>query len=254
VTDLSNMPLGGIRVIDFTQVMMGPVATQMLADYGADVIKIEKPGTGDLSRTSFPNDPAGLLGPVYCSLNRNKRSVVLDMRKQEDKALVLQLLQTLQRVRAVECCNPLAVLLLRNIAAVGEDPGDAIAPVLAAEVEAGEALDVERVLGVDRCNVLVELGQRGGRGGDAGLGPDILAVEHVARSEVVRQRVVLPVDLAGRHEGRQQLGAAERLVLAGDVEERADVGERGRLRVAHFRDVRRVVLVRQRRRELGHNV
>jgi formyl-CoA transferase len=93
-TTTKNLPLSGIRVLDFTQVMMGPVATQMLADYGADVIKIERPGTGDLSRTSFPNDPAGLLGPVYCSLNRNKRSVVLDMRKPEDKALVLQLLQT----------------------------------------------------------------------------------------------------------------------------------------------------------------
>ncbi|WP_342363473.1 CoA transferase [Terrarubrum flagellatum] len=74
--------------------MMGPVATQMLADYGADVIKIEKPGTGDLSRTSFPNDPAGLVGPVFCSLNRNKRSVVLDLRKDEDKKLVLKLAET----------------------------------------------------------------------------------------------------------------------------------------------------------------
>jgi crotonobetainyl-CoA:carnitine CoA-transferase CaiB-like acyl-CoA transferase len=94
VTDLSNMPLGGIRVIDFTQVMMGPVATQMLADYGADVIKIEKPGTGDLSRTSFPNDPAGLLGPVYCSLNRNKRSIVLDTRSPQGKSVVLKLIET----------------------------------------------------------------------------------------------------------------------------------------------------------------
>ena len=93
-TTTKNLPLSGIRVLDFTQVMMGPVATQMLADYGADVIKIERPGTGDLSRTSFPNDPAGLLGPVYCSLNRNKRSVVLDLRKQEDRDLVLQLVQT----------------------------------------------------------------------------------------------------------------------------------------------------------------
>ncbi|MBV8183098.1 MAG: CoA transferase [Hyphomicrobiales bacterium] len=74
--------------------MMGPVATQVLADYGADVIKIERPGSGDLSRTSFPNDPAGLTGPVYCSLNRNKRSVVLDMRKAEDKATALRLLET----------------------------------------------------------------------------------------------------------------------------------------------------------------
>ncbi|QCI69357.1 CoA transferase [Phreatobacter stygius] len=71
--------------------MMGPVATQMLADYGADVIKIEKPGTGDLSRTAFPNDPAGLTGPVFCSLNRNKRSIVLDLRKPEDRDFVIAL-------------------------------------------------------------------------------------------------------------------------------------------------------------------
>lgn len=88
------LPLAGIRVIDFTQVMMGPVCTQMLGDYGADVIKIEKPGTGDLSRTSFPNDPAGLLGPVFCSLNRNKRSIVLDTRAPEGKAAVLKLVET----------------------------------------------------------------------------------------------------------------------------------------------------------------
>ena len=94
MTNADLLPLAGIRIIDFTQVMMGPVATQVLADYGADVIKIERPGTGDLSRTSFPNDPAGLVGPVYCSLNRNKRSVVLDMRKPEDKAAVMRLLET----------------------------------------------------------------------------------------------------------------------------------------------------------------
>ncbi|WP_414643804.1 CoA transferase, partial [Bradyrhizobium sp.] len=94
MTDSNTLPLAGVRVIDFTQVMMGPVATQMLADYGADVIKIEKPGTGDLSRTSFPDDPAGLLGPVYCSLNRNKRSIVLDTRSAEGRAVVLRLIET----------------------------------------------------------------------------------------------------------------------------------------------------------------
>ena len=86
----SPLPLSGVRIIDFTQVYMGPCCTQMLADYGADVIKIERPRTGDLSRTSLP-DKAGLLGPVFCSLNRNKRSLVLDLRKDDERAVVLEL-------------------------------------------------------------------------------------------------------------------------------------------------------------------
>lgn len=92
MTDMP-LPLDGVTVVDFTQVMMGPCATQMLADYGADVIKIERPGTGDLSRTAFPNDPAGLLGPVFCSLNRNKRSVVLDTRQADSRNAVLRLIE-----------------------------------------------------------------------------------------------------------------------------------------------------------------
>jgi formyl-CoA transferase len=87
-----SLPLDGVTVVDFTQVYMGPCATQMLADYGADVIKIERPGAGDLSRTSFPGDPAGLLGPVFCALNRNKRSVALDLRKPEMRDAVARLI------------------------------------------------------------------------------------------------------------------------------------------------------------------
>jgi formyl-CoA transferase len=74
------LPLDGVKVIDFTQIMLGPVCTQMLGDYGADVIKIERPGTGDLSRTSIGADPDGLNNPVFSSLNRNKRSIVLDLK------------------------------------------------------------------------------------------------------------------------------------------------------------------------------
>ena len=95
MTSPNELPLAGIRVIDFTQVMMGPVATQVLGDYGADVIKIERPPTGDLSRTSIPDDPAGLVGPVYCSLNRNKRSVVFDLRKTDDRAALMNLILSL---------------------------------------------------------------------------------------------------------------------------------------------------------------
>lgn len=85
-------PLAGIKIIDFTQVMMGPCATQMLADYGADVIKIERPGAGDLSRASLP-DPDGLDNPVFRSLNRNKRSIAIDLRGAEGKAILLDLVK-----------------------------------------------------------------------------------------------------------------------------------------------------------------
>ena len=48
----ADQPLSGIRILDFSQIMMGPVATQLLADHGADVLKIERPGTGDIFRHS----------------------------------------------------------------------------------------------------------------------------------------------------------------------------------------------------------
>jgi formyl-CoA transferase len=93
-TDLSgqpSLPLSGIRVIDFTQVMMGPVCTQMLGDYGADVIKIERAGAGDLSRSTFPPQD-GIDNPVFCSLNRHKRSVALDLRDAAQMAAVKDLI------------------------------------------------------------------------------------------------------------------------------------------------------------------
>ncbi len=86
------LPLDGVRVIDFTQVMLGPCATQMLGDYGADVIKIERPGSGDLSRWAI-TDPAGPDNPVFASLNRNKRSIALDLRGEAGKAIVRDLVR-----------------------------------------------------------------------------------------------------------------------------------------------------------------
>jgi len=88
-----DLPLAGVRVVDLTQVMMGPVCTQMLADYGADVIKVERKGAGDLSRSTF-EPVAGADNPIFCSLNRNKRSVALDLRDAQQmadlKALIAQ--------------------------------------------------------------------------------------------------------------------------------------------------------------------
>src|SRR5205807_929797 len=66
--------LAGIRVLDFTQVILGPAATQVLADFGADVIKIERPGSGDLSRafTPFIGEGAQAESAKYLAVNRNK--------------------------------------------------------------------------------------------------------------------------------------------------------------------------------------
>jgi len=89
-----TQPLSGIKVIDFTQVMLGPCCTQVLADYGAEVIKIERPGAGDLSRTSIADDPDGHNNPVFRSLNRNKRSVALDLRKDEAKEVIYTLVRS----------------------------------------------------------------------------------------------------------------------------------------------------------------
>ena len=86
-----DLPLAGVRVIDLTQVMMGPVCTQMLADYGADVIKIERKGAGDLSRSTF-EPVAGADNPIFCSLNRNKRSVALDLRDVQQMAALKTLI------------------------------------------------------------------------------------------------------------------------------------------------------------------
>ena len=87
-------PLSGVRVIDFTQVMMGRCATQVLADYGADVIKIERPGSGDLHRHSIRDDPDGSDNPVFASLNRNKRSFTIDVRSERGRAIVYDLVKT----------------------------------------------------------------------------------------------------------------------------------------------------------------
>jgi crotonobetainyl-CoA:carnitine CoA-transferase CaiB-like acyl-CoA transferase len=86
-----DLPLHGVRIIDLTQVMMGPVCTQMLADHGADVIKVERIGAGDLSRSTF-EPVAGADNPIFCSLNRNKRSLELDLRDAGQMAALKQLI------------------------------------------------------------------------------------------------------------------------------------------------------------------
>lgn len=83
--------LEGIRILDFSHVYQGPVGTQILADYGADVIKVERPGSGDWSRAwgPFVKD----VSLPFANLNRNKRSITIDMKQEAGKAMVIKLVE-----------------------------------------------------------------------------------------------------------------------------------------------------------------
>ncbi|HYH28981.1 MAG TPA: CaiB/BaiF CoA-transferase family protein [Pseudonocardia sp.] len=77
-------PLSGIRVLDFSTLLPGPLATLLLAEAGADVLKVERPGVGDEMRTYVPR--LGASSANFALLNRGKRSVVLDLKDEGDRA------------------------------------------------------------------------------------------------------------------------------------------------------------------------
>ena len=86
-------PLDGIRVIDLSRVVSGPLCTMNLADMGADVVKIEEPGRGDESRAFGPPFLGGE-SPYYLSVNRNKRSCTVNLKRDAGKAILWRLLDT----------------------------------------------------------------------------------------------------------------------------------------------------------------
>jgi crotonobetainyl-CoA:carnitine CoA-transferase CaiB-like acyl-CoA transferase len=86
--------LDGIRVIDFTRVLAGPFATQILGDLGADIIKIENPRGGDDTRAVRRQDGLGAETPMFMALNRSKRSIAIDLTVAEGRAVVLDLIAT----------------------------------------------------------------------------------------------------------------------------------------------------------------
>src|SRR5262245_1367875 len=82
-------PLDGVRVIDLSAMVSGPLATAVLADQGADVVKVERPGTGDLIR--HVGASSGGISAIFATLNRNKRSLALDLARPAGRSALLRL-------------------------------------------------------------------------------------------------------------------------------------------------------------------
>jgi formyl-CoA transferase len=87
-----NLPLAGIKIIDFTHVQAGPACTQLLAWFGADVIKVERPGSGDVTRSQLRDIPdADAL--YFTMLNSNKRSLTLDTKTPQGKEVLEKMIK-----------------------------------------------------------------------------------------------------------------------------------------------------------------
>ncbi len=90
----SALPLAGVRVLDISQVMAGPLASMLLGDLGADVIKIEPPGAGDQTRGAMGFKMKGSDSMGFLNLNRNKRSIALNLKSEAGREIFYKLVET----------------------------------------------------------------------------------------------------------------------------------------------------------------
>ena len=111
------LPLSGVRVIDATAVVMGPYASQWLADFGAEVIKVEAP-QGDSTRQTGPSTEAGMAA-IFLGVNRSKKSIVIDLKQADGQAALQQLIGSADVF--MHSMRP------QKLAAVGLDPEQLLA-------------------------------------------------------------------------------------------------------------------------------
>ena len=88
-----NGSLDGVRILDFTHVQSGPTCTQLLGYMGADCIKVERPGTGDITRGQL-RDIKGVDSLYFTMLNGNKRSITVDSKHPKGKEIIERLIKT----------------------------------------------------------------------------------------------------------------------------------------------------------------
>ena len=112
-------PLSGLLVADFSRVLAGPYCTMLLADLGADVIKVESPG-GDDTRSWMPPVTEDGVSTYFLAINRNKRSVALDLKDDGDRALAQELARRARTERAVTAPGELIGKQPRSAEAIGQ--------------------------------------------------------------------------------------------------------------------------------------
>lgn len=112
---MSAKALDGIRILDLSRILAAPLASQMLGDLGAEVIKVEQPGKGDDARQYGPpflhGTDADGMSAFYLSCNRNKRAVTLDFTTERGRELALKLIEqsdVVLRTSGPACCTSTA--------------------------------------------------------------------------------------------------------------------------------------------------